>query len=109
MALARPPPLEELSKELLSVDEEGCAEDEDEAAEDPTEAALEAAEVVEFVFFADWSNFSFSSINFIRSFSSRNDSTRNRSCREKKQKFSLIHKMAKRWRTVSKTEFCLHC
>ena len=54
MALARPPPLEELSKELLSVDEEGCAEDEDEAeAEDPTEAALEAAEVVEFVFFAD--------------------------------------------------------
>ena len=53
MALARPPPLEELSKELLSVDEEGCAEDEDEVAEDPTEAALEAAEVVEFVFFAD--------------------------------------------------------
>ena len=80
MALARPPPLEELSKELLSVDEEGCAEDEDEAAEDPTEAALEAAEVVEFVFFADLSNFSFSSINFIRSFSSRNASTRNRSC-----------------------------
>ena len=31
MALARPPPLEELSKELLSVDEEGCAEDKDEA------------------------------------------------------------------------------
>ena len=106
MALARPPPLEELSKELLSVDEEGCAED-DEAVED---AEAEAEDkVVEFVFFADWSNFSFSSINFIRSFSSRNDSTRNRSCREKKQKFSLIHKMAKRWRTASKTEFCLHC
>ena len=74
MALARPPPLEELSKELLSVDEEGCAEDdeaEDEAAED---------KVVEFVFFADLSNFCFSSINFSFSFSSLRASTRSRSC-----------------------------
>ena len=70
MALARPPPLEELSKELLSVDEEGCAED-DEAAED---------KVVEFVFFADLSNFCFSSINFSFSFSSLRASTRSRSC-----------------------------
>ena len=72
MALARPPPLEELSKELLSVDEEGCAED-DEAADDE-------AEVVEFVFFADLSNFCFSSINFSFSFSSLRASTRSRSC-----------------------------
>ena len=78
MALARPPPLEELSKELLSVDEEGCAEDEDEV-EDP---AIEAEDkVVEFVFFAaDLSNLSFSAVNFNLSFSSRMASTLNRSC-----------------------------
>ena len=39
MALARPPPLEELSKELLSVDEEGCA-DEDEAEDEDTETIV---------------------------------------------------------------------
>ena len=77
MALARPPPLEELSKELLSVDEEGCAED-DEAVED---AEAEAEDkVVEFVFFADLSNFCFSSINFSFSFSSLKASTRSLSC-----------------------------
>ena len=74
MALARPPPLEELSKELLSVDEEGCAED-DEAEDEATED-----KVVEFVFFADLSNFCFSSINFSFSFSSLKASTRSRSC-----------------------------
>ena len=78
MALARPPPLDELSKELLSVDEEGCAEDEDEV-EDPAEAVED--KVVEFVFFAaDLSNLSFSAVNFNLSFSSRIASTRNRSC-----------------------------
>ena len=80
MALARPPPLDELSKELLSVDEEGCAEDEPDEVEDP---AIEAVEdkVVEFVFFAaDLSNLSFSAVNFNLSFSSRMASTRNRSC-----------------------------
>ena len=75
MALARPPPLEELSKELLSVDEEGCAED-DEAVED----AEAEDKVVEFVFFADLSNFCFSSINFSFSFSSLKASTLSRSC-----------------------------
>ena len=80
MALARPPPLDELSKGLLSVDEEGCAEDEPDEVEDP---AIEAVEdkVVEFVFFAaDLSNLSFSAVNFNLSFSSRMASTRNRSC-----------------------------
>ena len=77
MALARPPPLDELSKELLSVDEEGCAEDADEAADAEDD---EAVEVVEFVFFADLSNFCFSSINFSFSFSSLKASTRSRSC-----------------------------
>ena len=28
--------------------------------------------------------------------------------REKKQKFSLIHELANRWLTISKTGFCLH-
>ena len=28
--------------------------------------------------------------------------------RDKKQKFSLMHKLANRWHTISNTIFCLH-